>query len=89
MYVSGLVTPGTVNTMPEKTLEAFADHGEVPADTMPGAYAAADAHFDALAGLGIDYAEVMGRLQTEGLEKFSASWTELVDVVASRRTDAV
>ncbi|GAA2091318.1 transaldolase [Brevibacterium salitolerans] len=89
LYVSGLVTPDTVNTMPEKTLEAFADHGEVPADTMPGSYAAADAHFDALAGLGIDYAQVMEKLQAEGLEKFSASWSELVDVVATRRSDSV
>lgn len=88
LYVSDLVTPGTVNTMPEKTLEAFADHGTVGEDTMPGSYGAADAHFDALSGLGIDYADVMETLQREGLEKFSTSWDELVAEVTSRLQEA-
>jgi transaldolase len=82
------VTPGTVNTMPEKTLEAFADHGTAGEDTMRGSYAAADEHFDALSGLGIDYADVMETLQREGLEKFSTSWDELVTEVTSRLHEA-
>jgi transaldolase len=88
LYVSDLVTPGTVNTMPEKTLEAFADHGTAGEDTMRGSYAAADEHFDALSGLGIDYADVMETLQREGLEKFSTSWDELVTEVTSRLHEA-
>lgn len=84
MYVSGLVTADTVNTMPEKTMEAFADHGTVGEDTMPGTYGAADEHFDALSRLGIDYADVMEKLEREGLEKFSASWDELVATVEAR-----
>lgn len=88
MYVTGLVTPDTVNTMPEKTLDAFADHGTVGGDSMPGTYVAADAHFDSLSGLGIDYADVMDKLEREGLEKFSASWDELVATVAGRLAGA-
>lgn len=84
MYVSGLVTPHTVSTMPEQTLDAFADHGTVGGDSMPGTYQAADEHFDALSRLGIDYADVMDTLEREGLEKFSVSWDELVATVTGR-----
>ena len=55
---------------------------------MPGSYGAADAHFDALSGLGIYYADVMETLQREGLEKFSTSWDELVAEVTSRLQEA-
>lgn len=81
LYVEELVTAGTVNTMPEKTLLAFADHGEVHGDTVAGHYQEADEVLDALAAGGIDYAEVMEKLEAEGLEKFDASWTELVETV--------
>ncbi|MCQ9366826.1 transaldolase [Brevibacterium sp. 50QC2O2] len=84
MYVSELVAAGTVNTMPEKTLLAFADHGEVHGDTVSGGYAQADADLDALAGVGVDYAEVMDKLEAEGLEKFDASWDELVAGVSQQ-----
>lgn len=77
MYVSGLVADNTVNTMPEPTLEAFADHGEVTGEITAADYRAADEVFDALARLGIDYAEVMTVLEQQGLEKFDVSWTEL------------
>ncbi|GAA1801882.1 transaldolase [Brevibacterium celere] len=81
MYVTGLVSPDTVNTMPEATLRAFADHGEVGAPIAAEDYRAADEVFDRLAGLGIDYADVMTVLETEGLEKFDVSWTELQGTV--------
>ncbi|UVI34453.1 transaldolase [Brevibacterium spongiae] len=81
MYVSGLVAPNTVNTMPEPTMEAFADHGEVNAEIAPEDYRAADEVFDALARLGIDYAEVMTVLEEQGLEKFDVSWSELQDTI--------
>lgn len=88
LYVSELITPSTVNTMPEKTLEAFADHGTVGPDTMIDSYGPADAHFDALSRLGIDYGDVMDTLQREGLEKFEASWDELVAEMEARLTAA-
>lgn len=84
MYVTGLVTPGTVNTMPEATLAAFADHGEVEGDTVVGTYVESDSALDALSELGIDYAEVMEKLEAEGLSKFEASWDELVQSVTDQ-----
>ncbi|ASN51907.1 transaldolase [Sinomonas sp. R1AF57] len=78
LYVTGLVAPGVVNTMPEKTLEATFDHGEVTGDTVTGTYADANAHLDALAGLGVDYNDVVAVLESEGLDKFVASWNELL-----------
>lgn len=81
MYVAGLVAQNTVNTMPEPTMRAFADHGEVTAEISPENYRAADEVFDRLARLGIDYAEVMTVLETQGLEKFDVSWAELQDTI--------
>ncbi|MCF2571446.1 transaldolase [Brevibacterium sp. UCMA 11754] len=81
MYVAGLVAQNTVNTMPEPTMQAFADHGEVSAEISPENYRAADGVFDRLARLGIDYAEVMTVLETQGLEKFDVSWAELQDTI--------
>ncbi|MYM19167.1 transaldolase [Brevibacterium sp. 5221] len=84
MYVTGLVTEGCVNTMPEATLRAFADHGEVHGDTVVDGYAQADEDLDALSRLGIDYAQAMDRLEAEGLEKFEASWDELAGSVGEQ-----
>ncbi|WP_369047256.1 transaldolase [Sinomonas sp. P10A9] len=78
LYVTGLVAPQTVNTMPEKTLDATFDHAEVTGDTVTGTYAEANAHLDALASLGVDYNDVVAVLETEGLDKFVASWNELL-----------
>lgn len=83
MYVSDLVIPGTVNTMPGTTLTAFADHGTVPAHA-PAAedYAAAEAHLASIRDAGVDFADVTDVLEREGLEKFEASWAELGASVA-------
>jgi transaldolase len=78
-YVVELVAPGTVNTMPEATLEAMADHGEVRGDTVRGAYADAQAVLDRLAELGVDYDDVVQILEDEGVEKFETSWTDLIE----------
>lgn len=83
MYVVELVAPGTVNTMPEATLNAVADHGVVRGDTVRASYAGAQADIDALAGLGISYDEVVQLLEDEGVEKFEASWKELLDTVSA------
>ncbi|MFT4235367.1 MAG: transaldolase [Microbacterium sp.] len=88
LYVTELVAAGTVNTMPEKTLEATADHGVVTGDTITGAYADAHAHFDALAAAGIDFADVTQVLEDEGVEKFIASWHDLQNTVRQALSSA-
>lgn len=85
LYVTELVAPNTVNTMPEKTLEATFDHGEITGDTVTGNYADAKGVLDALAGLGISYDDVTATLEREGVDKFNVSWGELVQTV----TDAL
>ncbi|MFG6401285.1 MULTISPECIES: transaldolase [unclassified Microbacterium] len=82
LYVTELVAPGTVNTMPEKTLEATYDHGVITGDTITGNYAEAHDVFDRLAAVGIDFDDVTQVLEDEGVEKFVASWQELQGTVA-------
>lgn len=77
LYVTELVAPGTVNTMPEKTLEATFDHGEIAGDTVTGTYEAAHQIFADLAAVGVDFADVTQVLEDEGVEKFIASWHDL------------
>jgi transaldolase len=81
MYVTELVVRNTVNTMPEKTLEAFADHGEVHGDRVTAMYEDARRVMDRLESLGISYDDVIATLEREGVEKFVASWDELVETV--------
>jgi transaldolase len=78
-YVDELVTRGIVNTMPEATLEAVADHGELLGDTIRGGYVEARQLLDDLGELGIDYDDVVGVLEDEGVEKFETSWMELIE----------
>ncbi|MFF8901333.1 transaldolase [Streptomyces lydicus] len=78
LYVDDLVAPGTVNTMPEATLEATADHGQITGDTVRGTYDGAKADLDAIARLGISYDDVVQLLEDEGVEKFEASWNDLL-----------
>ena len=79
LYVTELVAPDTVNTMPEKTLEAVADHGDVHGDTISGTAAASAKVFDDLAAVGIDLPDVFTFLEEDGVEKFEKSWQELID----------
>jgi transaldolase len=81
MYVTDLAVPNTVNTMPEKTLRAFADHGEVQGDQVTTKYAEAQQVMDDLAKLGVDYDDVIETLEQEGVDKFVKSWDELTDTV--------
>ncbi len=81
MYVEQLVAPGTVNTMPEPTIHAFADHGETVPNIAQASYAQAQVVMDSLAALGIDYDDVVAVLEREGVEKFEASWVELLATV--------
>ncbi|WP_345013123.1 transaldolase [Streptomyces shaanxiensis] len=81
LYVDELVAPGTVNTMPEATLNATADHGEITGDTVTGGYAQARADLAAVEALGISYDEVVTRLEDEGVAKFEVAWQDLLDAV--------
>ncbi|MBE1584874.1 transaldolase [Nonomuraea angiospora] len=81
MYVDQLVAPGTVNTMPEKTLDATADHANVTGDTVRPFYEQAWNTMAALKEAGIDYDDVVKVLEDEGVEKFEASWNELLESV--------
>ncbi|MEO5709503.1 MAG: transaldolase [Nocardioidaceae bacterium] len=81
MYVADLVVGHTVNTMPEKTMQAFADHGVVEGDQVTTNYAAARQVMDDLAKVGVDYDDVITTLESEGVDKFVASWDELVETV--------
>ncbi|MFJ7153238.1 transaldolase [Streptomyces sp. NPDC100445] len=78
LYVTELVAPNTVNTMPEATLEATDDHGEITGDTVSGTYEQARADLDALERLGVAYDDVVRVLEEEGVEKFEASWNDLL-----------
>ena len=79
LYVTELVAPGTVNTMPEATLRALEDHGEIRGDTVKDTYEQARADLDALAKLGISYDEVVQLLEDEGVAKFEAAWNALLE----------
>ncbi|MEU6604288.1 transaldolase [Streptomyces shenzhenensis] len=81
LYVAELVAPGTVNTMPEATLDATADHGDITGDTVTGGYAQARADLAAVERLGISYDEVVRKLEDEGVAKFEAAWQELLTAV--------
>jgi transaldolase len=83
MYVVELVAADVVNTMPEKTLEATADHGEIRGDTIAGSFDSARAVLDAVAAQGVSYDEVTALLEKEGVEKFIVSWNELLDTVTA------
>ncbi|OBJ61630.1 transaldolase [Mycobacterium sp. 1423905.2] len=78
LYVTELVAPNTVNTMPEKTLDAVADHGEIKGDTVSGTASEAQQVFDKLQDIGIDLDDVFIVLENEGVEKFEESWSELL-----------
>jgi transaldolase len=83
LYVTELAAADTVNTMPEKTLEATFDHGVIDGDHVSGSYADANAVLDAIAAQGISYDDVTELLEKEGVEKFIISWNELLDTVTA------
>jgi transaldolase len=87
-YVTELVAPGVVNTMPENTLLALADHGEIRGDQISGTAERAQRIFDELAEVGIDLDDVFDVLEREGVQKFDASWAELGATVTGQLTKA-
>nr|WSY55789.1 transaldolase [Streptomyces sp. NBC_00886] len=78
LYVDDLVAPNTVNTMPEATLEATEDHGQITGNTIAGTYEQSRAELAAVEALGISYDDVVQLLEDEGVEKFEAAWTDLL-----------
>ena len=81
MYVVDLVVKDTVNTMPEATLHAMAEHGVLQGDTVHGTYEASRKVFADLEKLGIGYDDVVRVLEEEGVAKFSTSWNEMIETV--------
>jgi transaldolase len=88
LYVTELVAANTVNTLPEKTLEAVADHGEVRGDTVSGRAAEAAEVFDRLRAAGIDLDDVFAVLEREGVDKFEKSWEELLEATTAELQSA-
>ena len=82
LYVTELIAPELVNTMPEATMEAVFDHGKVSADTITGELENSRAVLAELDELGISYDDVVSLLETEGVDKFVASWSDLLDTVS-------
>ena len=79
LYVTELVAPDTVNTMPEKTIDAVADHGDIKGDTVSGTADEAQAVFDKLDAVGVDLTDVFKVLEVEGVDKFEKAWSELLE----------
>jgi transaldolase len=88
MYVEDLVAPHTVNTMPEATLHATADHGELRGDTIDGTYDESRTVFDELEELGISYDDVVAVLEDEGVRKFADSWHDLLGTIKTQLDQA-
>jgi transaldolase len=84
LYVDELVVANVVNTMPEATLDAVAEHGDLRGDTVTGKAGEAQELFDALERVGIDIPDVFITLENEGVEKFEKSWEELLESVAGQ-----
>jgi len=84
LYVTQLAAPNTVNTMPEKTLDAFADHGVVAGDTVSGTEVESKRIFDELTAVGIDLTDVFVALENEGVAKFEVAWNELLEATAEQ-----
>jgi transaldolase len=86
-YVTGLVAPGVVNTMPEATLRAVADHGNVPADSIRGHYDQAQQVIEELQDIGIDFDDVLQHLEDDAVTKFDHAWRQLGDQLATALRD--
>jgi transaldolase len=87
-YVDQLVVRGVVNTMPEKTLDAVADHGDLTGDTVSGRGEQANETLELLSGVGVDIDDVYLTVEREGVEKFEASWQELLASVEDQLNKA-
>ena len=78
-YVTELIAPHTVSTIPEHTLEALADHGGILGDSITGTATHAQAVLDRVSAVGVDLDDVFSVLENDGVTKFAASWRQLLD----------
>jgi transaldolase len=83
MYVTELVAPDTVNTMPEATIEATADHAEISGDSITGNYDSAQEVLDRMERVGIAYDDVVKVVEDEGVDKFEKAGQEMIDTVSA------
>jgi transaldolase len=83
LYVTELVTPGTVNSMPQQTLDAVADHGDIRGETVRSQYDDAAAVFADLSDVGVDYDDVVQLLEDQGVKAFEDSWNRLLESVGA------
>jgi transaldolase len=79
MYITELIAPHTVSTIPEHTLEALADHGVIVADSITGTATHAQTVLDDISAVGVDLADVFAVLENDGVAKFATSWRQLLD----------
>jgi transaldolase len=84
MYVTELVAAHTVNTMPEKTMDAVADHGVITGDTISNTVVASEGVFNDLEDIGIDLQDVFDFLERDGVAKFETSWQELIEATQAQ-----
>ncbi|MFT3715236.1 MAG: transaldolase [Gordonia sp. (in: high G+C Gram-positive bacteria)] len=84
LYVSELVAPDTVNTMPGKTMDAFADHGWVDTESIVGQEGPSREVFDSLTAVGVDLPDVFEVLENEGVDKFQVAWDELLTATSAQ-----
>jgi transaldolase len=88
LYVTELAAPGTVNTMPEATMHATAEHGVLHGDAITGTYEQSRRVFEHLEALGVHYDDVVRVLEDQGVEKFATSWNELLDTIKTEMAAA-
>jgi transaldolase len=88
MYVTELAAPQTVNTMPEATMHATAAHGVLHGNAIAGTYDKSRKVFEQLEGLGISYDDVVQVLEDQGVDKFAASWNELLETIKTEMAKA-
>jgi transaldolase len=86
LYLSELIAPDTVNTMPEKTMQAYADHGQ-PGTPVQSAYADAEKVMQSVAEAGVDLDDVFRVLEEEAVQKFVDAWDELTTSVQEQLQD--
>ncbi|MET8576550.1 transaldolase [Streptomyces sp. NPDC005012] len=86
-YVTHLALPGSINTMPEKTLRAVADHGEIPEEPLGADRAEARKVMEDLQALGVSFDDIALRLEEEAVTGFDDAWHEILEALASRMED--
>ncbi len=85
LYVEELIGPNTVNTAPPATIEAFEDHGVVKRDSLLDGIETAASRVEALAAVGVDFAAITDKLQTDGVAAFASAYNAVLDAIADKQ----